>query len=465
MRKIYKKSEMENMLRDRGIENPETFCLAPYMNADLDQSGAVYTCYRGKTRLGDWKDSPFSGVFNNEKMENIRQELYDGVKHKNCQSCYLAEDNGSYSPRMNFFNRVTIPDHYQDTPQFYERWEKLIQDIIKNPKQGRISDITRAEMRPSSLCNQRCMHCSPESSTKWVETMSKQENWDQVVNEIEVHTPKNHQRAVLGLISESGRDIPAKHIPKFYKKSLTGETPYKQDVLDVMESSEEVSFTGGEPLIAPDHLDYLKFMCKENAYQKTLSYSTNLNGKDIEKYFPYWDQFHQLTFRISIDSDLAGYEYFRTYGNVDLLKENLEKLINFGKGHGNTDISGTITFNMFAALRWKSILADWSRYNLDFHSSLVLQHPVSVKWLPKTLSNQALEEMQWCIDNLHTFGINEDYQERVIHFTNDCMNYIKGFNNEFDTMPERTKQYIIFSDKTSGNDYKNYYPELIPYMK
>lgn len=464
MGKMYNKSQMEDMLRARGIENPETFCLAPYMNADLDQSGAVYTCYRGKTRLGDWKDSAFSSVFNSKIMKQIRSDLSKGIKHKNCQSCYLAEENGSYSPRINFFNRVMIPDFHQDNPAFYKRAEDLIENIKHNPEEGSIGDITRAEMRPSSLCNQRCMHCSPESSTKWVETMSKQENWDQVVNEIEVHTPPNHQRAVLGLISESGRDITAKQIPKFYRKSLTGETPYKQDVLDVMESSEEVSFTGGEPLIAPDHLDYLKFMCKKNADQKLLSYSTNLNGKDIEQYFPYWKQFHQITFRISIDSDFNGYEYFRTYGNTQLLMDNLKKLIAFGKEHGNVDISGTVTFNMFAALRWQSILQDWAYFGLDFHTSLVLQHPVSVKWLPKTLSEKALQEMQHCIDNIQIFGINEDYHERVIHFTEDCMNYIKGFNNQFDKMPERTKQYILFADKTSGNDYKDYYPELIPYM-
>ena len=88
---MYNKSQMEDMLRERGIENPETFCLAPYMNADLDQSGAVYTCYRGKTRLGDWKDSAFSGVFNSKIMKQIRSDLSKGIKHKNCQSCYLAD--------------------------------------------------------------------------------------------------------------------------------------------------------------------------------------------------------------------------------------------------------------------------------------------------------------------------------------------------------------------------------------
>jgi len=463
------KKEMENVLSEAGIPNPHTFCLAPYMNGDLDQDGTVYTCYRGKTELGNWKEDPFSESFNGGPMKNVRQQLWDGEIIKNCESCQEAEANNSISPRINFFNRLYIPEPWEDTSTFYDILPDLLEQISEDPQHGNISDIQRTEIRPSSLCNQRCMHCNPESSTKWIEALSKKENHDQVINQVEIHTEEDHQRSVLGLMKGGGIVIPHDQLSKFYKGSLTSASKYEDEVVSVLNSSNEIAFTGGEPLMNPEHesqLDYIVNVSK-TAGTKTLSYNTNLNVKDISRYFKYWQKFQVMNLRISIDSDLAGYEYFRTYGNMEVLKENLKLVKEQQKIHpGHFILSGTVTFGMLSALRWKQIIADWTEYGLEFHTSLILKHPISVKWLPKPLADKALEEMQWCLDNLDTFGdISKRQKKKIVHHTKDCMAYISGFNNQFDMMPPRTREYILFADRSSGNNYKDYYPELIPFME
>ena len=119
---------------------------------------------------------------------------------------------------------------------------------------------------------------------------------------------------------------------------------------------------------------------------------------------------------------------------------------------------------MFSALRWREILNDWAEYKLDFHTSLVLNQPVSVKYLPRELSSKALTDMQWCIDNIGDYYTASHQIEKFIEHTENCMNYIRGCNNQFDKFADAVIKYIKFCDTTSGNSYRDYYPELVGYM-
>ncbi len=76
--------------------------MAPYVAIDLDQDGAVYTCYRGKQNLGGWKKVSLKESFNSPHMQKIRRDLYDGRRNKNCRSCYAAEDKKQQQSKSAF---------------------------------------------------------------------------------------------------------------------------------------------------------------------------------------------------------------------------------------------------------------------------------------------------------------------------------------------------------------------------
>lgn len=432
--------------------SPETFCLAPYITTDLDQDGSVIPCYRGKSTVGNWKTQPFNESFNGAAMQQLRLDLFNGVKNKNCASCYMAESNGGISPRMNFFF------DWKEEYVYSEYLPDNLIDIIKqDPAVGDLNNIVRTEIRPSSLCNQRCMHCGPNSSTKWIETYTKEENF-KLYGYHDGFGPINHPT------------LTSKNIAAYYKDTLTSDGAYTEDIKDLLDASPLATFTGGEPLLTPEHKEWLNyFITTGSARTKIVEYNTNLNIKNLESYFPLWEMFKSVNFRVSVDASFDTYEYFRTYGNKQRLTENLKKLTEFqdrcrDQGLARIKISASITFNMFSALRWKEITKDWADYGLRLHASLIMDHPVSVKYLPRSLCEQALEEMQWCLDHIHEFYDDEYYIHPYILHTENCMNYIRGFDNKFDRFDENIVKYIEFCDKSSGNNYYDYYPELKEYM-
>ena len=451
------RQSMVDDLESQGL-NGETFCLAPYINTDLDQDGSILICYRSKDRLGSWKEQPFQDTFNGEHIQKIRQDLWDGVRNKNCQSCWIAEDKGSVSPRMAFYYEHKEGDFEEHLP------ENLINIIRQDPKQGHIEHIARSEIRPSALCNQRCMHCGPHSSTKWIETIANKDNYALYA--------ENTELLEQGLGPIDHIELTNENVVSHYKSSLTSHAEYKQDILELLNSSLDINFTGGEPLLTPEHLEYLNYFVNVTGTSgnKNLVYSSNLNIRDIEKYFPYWRKFQRTSFRVSIDSSFNTYNYFRTYGDIEVVKQNLRKIQQLRTECQQNDeatirLVCSITFNMFSALRWQDIAQDWSDYGLMMHASLVLNNPTGVKYLPHGLSQKALEDMQWTIDNVDKYFQDPRYQKSFIRHTEDCMNLIKGYDNQFTEFPDMIKRYIDFCDKSSGNNVLDYYPELESYLK
>ena len=94
-------------LKKHGI-NTDTFCFAPYVNVDLDQSGEVYSCYRGKDPLSNWKELPLDVEFNNENYRNLRQGLFNGQKSSNCNALIFKLDLELVRPRAGI--RMTPSD-------------------------------------------------------------------------------------------------------------------------------------------------------------------------------------------------------------------------------------------------------------------------------------------------------------------------------------------------------------------
>tara|TARA_R110002050_G_scaffold62912_5_gene137941 strand:- start:4441 stop:5817 length:1377 start_codon:yes stop_codon:yes gene_type:complete len=447
---------MKRELDEMGF-NSETFCTAPYLNIDLDQDGAIYTCYRGKTNVGDWKKESLKDSFNGPQMQKIRKDLYEGRQNKNCRSCWAAEKKGSNSPRVHFYYDF-MDQYYEDNPEGAQEYlDKIKADYIK----GKIADIKRGELRPSSLCNLRCMHCGPHSSTKWVETLTKGDN-AKVYMENE-GLMENGNGIINHNIIDTG-------LTTYYKNTLTSDTDYEEDLLEVLDSLEHISFTGGEPLLTPEHPRYLQhFIDSGNAKNMYLEYNTNLNIKNIEKFFPLWENFKHLHIRASIDASFDTYEYFRTYGKIDLLKDCLQKIQKFRLekmgGKRRMKINATVTHNLFSALRWKDLTRDWTTHGVAFHVSLIIDHPISVIYMPKELREKAVAEMQWCYDNIEQFTDDEDYIDIYRHHTEQCIKYTAEQNHESDKFPEQTIKYIEFCDKTSGKSYKDYFPELIKYLE
>lgn len=427
-------------LKKHGI-NTDTFCFAPYVNVDLDQSGEVYSCYRGKDPLSNWKELPLDVEFNNENYRNLRQGLFNGQKSSNCNACWDAEEHNSASPRQMFLEQMS---KYSD-----DTIEEVISSIKNNPKQGNIKDLIRGEIRTSSLCNLKCLHCGPHSSTQWIAQLKDKEIFD------------TFKETVGGLDST----ITNENIHEVFKHTLNSISPYTTNIKKVLSNTKILQFAGGEPLMDPDHLSWLDYFVNVSKTSKEISlhYNTNLNINNIEKYFEHWKQFNNVIIRISIDSSPSSYEYFRRGGDIFLIETNIKKI---QKEFGNKiTLQGSITFNMFAAMEWKEITHWWNVHNLDFHTSLVRKHPTSAIYLPDDIKRECQEEMQWCIDNIYAFVESNLHKEKFIDYTNDCMNYMMNSTKIGNCMSEKSISYLKMLDRKSNLNMLTYYPRLKEYYK
>lgn len=435
--------DMRNELKRLGL-NPDTFCFAPYINADLDQSGSVYTCYRGRERVGNWKKQPFTKLFNNAYYKNIRNDLYCGQRNKNCVSCWNAEDSNSKSPRMDFFG---------DFERQVEDKDALIDFIKNNPDESRLTDLERIEIRPSNLCNLQCMHCGPGSSTLWVTSLTDKETFE-IYEETSYDVGKE--------VDELDEPVTHDNISKLFKVALNSESRYKEDIKELLASASMIHFTGGEPLLTPEHIDWLEYMTSKNPQDQKLVYNTNLNVKDISKYLKYWMKFKQVEIVCSIDASFDTYDFFRMRGDIELVKSNLRRIKDFNLS--NIILKGTVTFNMFSALRWTDILNNWLEYDLLFHTSLVLDNPVSSLELPDSIRQRCIYEMQDSIEKVKLSTNNKDFIDRWEYFTNDCLNYMKNNFNGQEKLSERSTKYIKLCERINNKKMLDYFPELEEYV-
>jgi radical SAM protein with 4Fe4S-binding SPASM domain len=434
---------MKQQLKKLGL-NPETFCFAPYIGTDLDQVGDVRTCYRGQQNIGNWKEERFIDVFNSDKAKEIRDALYTGKQHENCQSCWYAESHNAISPRMDFFKdyNLRLDEKEKDT---------LISRIKQDPLTAKIENFVRIEMRPSLLCNLRCMHCGPDSSTKWIEKLSVKENFD-----IYDH--------VVG-IENGDTDVPFDNFNNHFKNGLTSKSKYKEDIKELLSSTKLIQFSGGEPLLAPEHTEWLDYLVNtsKTSYKQDLDYNSNFNINNIEKYFEYWDKFNKLIVRVSIDTSFLTYNYFRAEGNIELLTDNIKKFSHYFKGKSRRYIVGTVTFNMFSALRWKDIMFDWIENDLGFHSSLVLKNPTSSIHLPDDLKLKALADIEWTIAHVGDYSTDRYFVEDYLHHATNCYNFLKNSDYNNPKLTKNVCNFFNMCDRINNNNIFDYFPELSDY--
>jgi len=119
----------------------DTFCTLPFGFISVTPNNMSVPCckYQGATGMFDHQFDFDS------QLDQVRQDIKRGQRHKNCSTCWNAEDLGQVSMRQHFINK------YID--QCESEW-------VDRPY---VRDLTIA---PSNLCNFKCRICTPVNSTK-----------------------------------------------------------------------------------------------------------------------------------------------------------------------------------------------------------------------------------------------------------------------------------------------------------
>jgi sulfatase maturation enzyme AslB (radical SAM superfamily) len=155
---------------------------------------------------------------------------------------------------------------------------------------GFSNGIQMVDIRNTNLCNLKCRYCGPHFSDKWAKE--------------------------LGLSNTV----------------LTSAVP-----MDVITNDlSELYFTGGEPMLSPDHWDILKYCVTYLDSSKiTLNYNTNLSTSTYKNIdiSALWSQFKWVNLRCSVDAVGKPQEYIRSGSNWKKIDDNIRKFIKFPNLH------------------------------------------------------------------------------------------------------------------------------------
>lgn len=116
------------------IHKNKAICVLPWVHEHLDLSGKQRPCCHGESLL------------NGRTIDNIRNEMVQGIQPTECSKCYKQESNKESSTRI----RETI-------------------DWLKKFGEPDIDNITiqHLDIRNDPTCNLKCKTCGPTASTLW----------------------------------------------------------------------------------------------------------------------------------------------------------------------------------------------------------------------------------------------------------------------------------------------------------
>jgi len=245
-------------------------------------------------------------------INQIKKDLLNGVQNKSCKKCWDMESNGLQSRRQqeNIFLDYKLN---QDLDQ-------IRQTCLNDQHKTLLYQITT-----SNLCNQACVTCNSEYSSKWARVEQKMQIIPSPLFEFDTH---NH-------------DIN-------------------------YQSARRISLLGGEPLFDPTTFKILQKLVDNNNTDCFVSLITNGSISLSRQQCNLLKQFSDLNICISIDGVGPVFEYLRWPGKWEKLLQNLELYKTIAK---NTSISYTIS--SLNAMYYNSTVEWFKKNNLPYNHNII----------------------------------------------------------------------------------------------
>jgi radical SAM protein with 4Fe4S-binding SPASM domain len=249
------------------------YCILPWMHLYVAPSGAAYPCCFGSMSrsVGDLHENTIEQIWDGDRMRTFRERMLRGLDNEHCARCHRAEAAGYRSFRQ------TVN-------------EKFSHHASRSSGVSPEMHLAYLDFRFSNLCNFRCRTCNPDYSSAWNDDMRSLD-------------------------------------PKYRgKESIRWGT--WRDAVPHLNTAEEINFAGGEPLLARDHFEILRWLLERERFDVKLTYNTNLSVLDYKGVsFPeIWARFKSVRVSVSLDAGGIRGELLRKGKNWPDFEANLKRL-------------------------------------------------------------------------------------------------------------------------------------------
>ena len=270
----------------------------------VDGTGRVKPCcrfledHRPKNHTLD--NHSIQDIFDSDFQNDLRERVLRGERLEGCRRCYEEEDNNKKSLRMRLNEHTKVGEKHVDTND---------------------NKLEYLELSLSNDCNLMCRMCDSRYSHK-------------LFDEEQEYHGKTFSKT------------------KRTKANLDSIYPHLKDM-------KYIKFTGGEPLIIPDHWTLLEYAV-EKGYAKNirLNYSTNCTVFPKQKIVDIWKEFDHIELAVSLDSIVKEEnEYQRHLTKHSQALANIEKYVEVADEVGMTVLARpTITiynaYHLPETLEW-----------------------------------------------------------------------------------------------------------------
>jgi organic radical activating enzyme len=299
----------------------KTYCPLAWNHFSTHTDGNMRLCCNSTNAGRLKKDGKFVKIneitsliefYNIDQLKNIRKKMIDGERVAECQHCYNVEDNGGESVRNWFVKRWPIEDIITNTEMHTGKLESV--------------DVNYLDLSWSNKCNLQCKMCTPGASDQLIKEFKflNIKPWGEKESDYKAQWNYDQIKHILDLVKTDGLV--------------------------------QILVTGGEPLINNDFYTFCKELISSGlSKQVDLSIHTNLTVTP-SKWFDIWSHFKTMTIKVSIDAVADMYEYIRYPGKWNIVKDNIDSIVQYSNENENIGIEFHTVFSIFNTHKFTELL-------------------------------------------------------------------------------------------------------------
>ena len=371
----------------------KNFCVLPWTGFELEPNGVVKNCIISKENIGNIHQNSIENILQSKKNLEIKTQMLNKEFPNNCTGCYFQEKD-----RTTSFENISSRLYYAK-----ELGPHINNNLLDNKNNF---DLSHVDLRWTNHCNQACVYCSPEYSSKWATELGE--------------TIKSDKRA---------------------------KDQVKKYVFNNVKQLKNVYLAGGEPLLINENRAFLKLLLEKNP-NVTLRVNTNLSSTRTGV-FQLLCQFKNVHWTISVESIEEEYEYIRYHGSWNDFLKNLQHI---------QTLNHKINFNMlYFILNYKSIFncVDYLK-SLDFHNNSFIIGPLytplflNIKHLPQKILNEVIDILKTKINKKPGFYLQNSLE--------NCLKYLT--QTDFHANIDLVRDKIKVMDKRRNLNSRKIFPKL-----
>lgn len=337
----------------------KSICTLPWSGFELEPSGGVKNCVISKTQLGDINKTHIKDIVNGEANIKIKESMLKDQKPFNCSGCYLQENHRS--------NLSSISSRLYYLKELGTKIDLNFYDNEKN------FSLRHVDLRWTNSCNQACVYCTPNLSSKWAQELG-----------IKIKSDKEAKQEVKDYVFENITQL------------------------------ENVYLAGGEPMLMKENVVFLTLL-KEKNPECHIRVNTNLSTT-ATGVFELLCSFKNVHWTVSVESIEQEYNYIRHHGNWNDFLKNL-KIIR--------QLDHKISFNMLHFVLNYMSLFDCVDYlkNIGFHDNSFIIGPLydpdhyNLLNLPTRLVDQVKETLEARLNQGPSGYLKNSYENLLAYYS------------------------------------------------